>query len=171
MQSNLAVEESCICGTHQLFHQQLLSQNCIYKINFHGGVPCTLRCELVEDKTLRLPPGHERWFTEVFHYSTMANILDNVQSAAALWGEIECSIVYNVLPCAMYVSTIQQRQMQTCDWDLQDPTQCRMEMFKLVYNHPPTPPLKYHNILAIDSSTCPTVELWVWPVIRSCHNW
>jgi len=73
MQSNLAVEESCICGTHQLFHQQLLSQNCIYKINFHGGVPCTLRCELVEEKTLRLLPGHERWFTEVFHYSTKAN--------------------------------------------------------------------------------------------------
>ena len=35
------------------------------KINFHGGVPCTLRCELAEERTFRLPPGHERWFTEV----------------------------------------------------------------------------------------------------------
>jgi len=35
------------------------------EINFHGGVPCTLRCELVEERTFRLPPGHERWFTEV----------------------------------------------------------------------------------------------------------
>ena len=35
------------------------------EINFHGGVPCTLRCELAEERTFRLPPGHERWFTEV----------------------------------------------------------------------------------------------------------
>ena len=35
------------------------------EINFHGGVPCTLQCELVEEGTLPLPPGHERWFTEV----------------------------------------------------------------------------------------------------------
>ena len=35
------------------------------EINFHGGVPCTLRCELAEKTTFRLPPGHERWFTEV----------------------------------------------------------------------------------------------------------
>ena len=35
------------------------------EINFHGGVPCTLRCELAEEKTFRLPPGHERWFTVV----------------------------------------------------------------------------------------------------------
>ena len=122
--SNLAVEESCICGTHQLFHQQLLSQNCIYKINFYGGVPCTLRCELVEDKTLRLPPGHERWFTEVFHYSTTANILDNVHCAAAFWWDwVQYCTQY---PAVCYVCfIIQRRQMQTCDWDLQDPTKCR----------------------------------------------
>ena len=35
------------------------------EINFHSGVPCTLRCELAEERTFRLPPGHERWFTEV----------------------------------------------------------------------------------------------------------
>ena len=35
------------------------------EINFHGGVPCTLRCELAEETIFRLPPGHERWFTEV----------------------------------------------------------------------------------------------------------
>ena len=35
------------------------------EINFHGAVPCTLRCELAEERTFRLPPGHERWFTEV----------------------------------------------------------------------------------------------------------
>ena len=35
------------------------------EINFHGGAPCTLRCELAEGRTFRLPPGHERWFTEV----------------------------------------------------------------------------------------------------------
>ena len=34
------------------------------EINFHGGVPCTLRCELAEERTFRLPPGHERWFTD-----------------------------------------------------------------------------------------------------------
>ena len=26
------------------------------EINFHGGLPCTLRCELVEERTFRLPP-------------------------------------------------------------------------------------------------------------------
>jgi len=35
------------------------------EIYFHDGVPCTLRCELAEGRTFRLPPGHERWFTEV----------------------------------------------------------------------------------------------------------
>ena len=35
------------------------------EINFHGWVPCTLQCELAEERTLPLPPGHERWFTEV----------------------------------------------------------------------------------------------------------
>ena len=35
------------------------------EINFHSGAPCTLRCELAEERTFRLPPGHERWFTEV----------------------------------------------------------------------------------------------------------
>ena len=35
------------------------------EINFHGAVPCTLRCELAEETIFRLPPGHERWFTEV----------------------------------------------------------------------------------------------------------
>ena len=35
------------------------------EINFHGGVPCTLGCDLAEERTFRLPPGHERWFTEV----------------------------------------------------------------------------------------------------------
>ena len=35
------------------------------EINFHGGVPCTLRCELAEERTFSLPPGHEQWFTEV----------------------------------------------------------------------------------------------------------
>ena len=35
------------------------------EINFHGAVPCTLRCELAEEMIFRLPPGHERWFTEV----------------------------------------------------------------------------------------------------------
>ena len=35
------------------------------EINFHGGAPCTLRCALSEERTFRLPPEHERWFTEV----------------------------------------------------------------------------------------------------------
>ena len=35
------------------------------EINFHGGLPCTLRCELAGERAFRLPPGHERWFTEV----------------------------------------------------------------------------------------------------------
>ena len=35
------------------------------EINFHGGIPCNLRCELAEGRTFKLPPGHERWFTEV----------------------------------------------------------------------------------------------------------
>ena len=35
------------------------------EINFHGEVPCTLGCDLAEERTFRLPPGHERWFTEV----------------------------------------------------------------------------------------------------------
>ena len=35
------------------------------EINFHDNKPCTLRCELAEGRTFRLPPGHERWFTEV----------------------------------------------------------------------------------------------------------
>ena len=35
------------------------------EINFHDDKPCTLRCELAEGRTFRLPPGHERWFTEV----------------------------------------------------------------------------------------------------------
>jgi len=52
----------------------------------------------------------------MFHYSTKANYtLDNVHSAAALWGKIECSTVHNVLLCAMYVFIIQRRQLQTCD--------------------------------------------------------
>jgi len=74
IQSNLAVEESCICGTHQLFHQQLLWRKYIY--NIMSVYSCSqLSC----------------WAPGVL--------------------------------CVMYVSTIQQRQMQTCDWDLQDPTQ------------------------------------------------
>ena len=35
------------------------------EINIYGGVPCTLGCDLVEERTFRLPTGHERWFTEV----------------------------------------------------------------------------------------------------------
>ena len=34
-------------------------------INFHDNKPCTLQCVLGERGTYRLPPGHERWFTEV----------------------------------------------------------------------------------------------------------
>ena len=44
------------------------------EIVFDDGVPCTLRCELAEQKTFRLPPGHERWFTEVRSRVCMAVI-------------------------------------------------------------------------------------------------
>ena len=48
--------------------------------------------------------------------------------------------------CAMYVFIIQRRQMRTSDRDLQDPPNVSYlgkEMFKSVYNPPPTP-LKYY---------------------------
>ena len=35
------------------------------EINFHDNKPCTLQCVLGERGTFELPPGHERWFTEV----------------------------------------------------------------------------------------------------------
>ena len=35
------------------------------EVNFHDNKPCTLQCELGEGRTFELPPGHERWFTEV----------------------------------------------------------------------------------------------------------
>ena len=35
------------------------------EIIFHDNKPCTLQCVLEEGRTFRLPPGHERWFTEV----------------------------------------------------------------------------------------------------------
>ena len=35
------------------------------EINFHDDRPCTLQCVLGERGTFHLPPGHERWFTEV----------------------------------------------------------------------------------------------------------
>ena len=35
------------------------------EINFHDDKPCTLQCVLGERGTFELPPGHERWFTEV----------------------------------------------------------------------------------------------------------
>ena len=35
------------------------------EITFHDNKPCTLQCVLGERGTYRLPPGHERWFTEV----------------------------------------------------------------------------------------------------------
>ena len=35
------------------------------EINFHNNKPCTLQCVLGEGRTFELPPGHERWFTEV----------------------------------------------------------------------------------------------------------
>ena len=44
------------------------------EINFHVGEPCTLRCELAEGRTFRLPPGHERWFTEVRSIARMTVI-------------------------------------------------------------------------------------------------
>ena len=35
------------------------------EINFHDNKPCTLHCVLGERGTFELPPGHEKWFTEV----------------------------------------------------------------------------------------------------------
>ena len=35
------------------------------EINFHDNKPCTLQCVLGERGTFELPPGYERWFTEV----------------------------------------------------------------------------------------------------------
>ena len=35
------------------------------EIIFHDNKPCTLQCVLGERGTFELPPGHERWFTEV----------------------------------------------------------------------------------------------------------
>ena len=35
------------------------------EIIFHDRKPCTLQCVLGERGTFELPPGHERWFTEV----------------------------------------------------------------------------------------------------------
>ena len=35
------------------------------EINFHDNKPCTLQCVLGERGTFELPPGRERWFTEV----------------------------------------------------------------------------------------------------------
>ena len=35
------------------------------EIIFHDDKPCTLQCVLGERGTFELPPGHERWFTEV----------------------------------------------------------------------------------------------------------
>ena len=35
------------------------------EITFHDNKPCTLQCVLGERGTFELPPGHERWFTEV----------------------------------------------------------------------------------------------------------
>ena len=35
------------------------------EINFYDNKPCTLQCVLGERGTFELPPGHERWFTEV----------------------------------------------------------------------------------------------------------
>ena len=57
------------------------------EINFHDGVPCTLVCELAEEGTFRLPPGHERWFTEVRSRVciTVINVLQtSVQSSSIL---------------------------------------------------------------------------------------
>ena len=36
------------------------------EIHFHDKKPITLQCELAEGRAFRLPPGHERWFTEVY---------------------------------------------------------------------------------------------------------
>ena len=106
-----------------------------YPLDMRGG---SLRCFIIQRRQI---------------------LLDNVHSAAALWGEIECSTVYNVLLCAMYVSDVSEDKCKPVTEICRTPPNVGMEMFKLVYNHPPTPPLKYHNILAIDESTCPTVEL------------
>ena len=35
------------------------------EINFYDNKPCTLQCVLGERGTFELPPGHEKWFTEV----------------------------------------------------------------------------------------------------------
>ena len=36
------------------------------EIHFHYNKPCTLQCELAEGRAFQLPPGHERWFIEVW---------------------------------------------------------------------------------------------------------
>ena len=122
VQSNLAVEESCICGTHQLFHQQLLSRKCIYNIVFTAfgtsakaqNVTClqSVVCEVnpCNAMSAQLQPTIllSTWCAVCyvcFIIQQRQILLDNVHSTAALWGETEYRhTVHNVLLrtwCAM----------------------------------------------------------------------
>ena len=86
VQSNLAVEESCICGTYQLFHQQLLSQKCIcnnISVQLQPTILLSTWCAVC-------------YVCFIIHQRQI--LLDNVHSTAVLWGEIECRhTVHNVL--------------------------------------------------------------------------
>ena len=77
------------------------------EINFHGGVPCTLQCEPVEEKmsTFRLHPGHERWFTEV-----CSKVCMTVITVCQL--EVRCAKkFYGTVPNLLYKITLKELEL------------------------------------------------------------
>ena len=61
------------------------------EIHFHYNKPCTLQCELAEGRAFQLPPGHERWFIEVWSLKVITVCQSKVTQVSSnfytvMWG-------------------------------------------------------------------------------------